>query len=176
MQEIYNHRFVIVHKINGVGPKDPGCYDIAVRYKNGTTFVVEASSEREDALDVASELASAFDSWSDRTVIQSGPQPEPPMHGALWLGPLVPPDASEMAGALSVGSALIRSADMLWSAVSEDCPVDEVIDHVSDLLRGCLPAELVDTVIEWADVNECSLAESVAALRHQAEIDAEVAR
>jgi hypothetical protein len=170
LQEIYNHRFVIVEKIKGVGPKDPGAYDIAVRYQDGTTFVVEATSDQEDALNVASELAAAFDSWSDRTVIRSGPQPEPPMHGASWPGAREP----EPTVAPLLREALLASAEILWDSVNERCPYDEIIDHVTDLLRGFLAEEVVDEVIEWADVNQCPLGEAITAWFNRS--DAEVVR
>lgn len=142
MEEIYTHRFVVVEDVGG--PAGFGSYDVMVRDRDGNCIVVEAVADEELALDVASSIATAFDSWSVKPT--------------------------------TLSKALLASAEVLWSAVSEGCPFDEIVDHVSDLLRGILPAELADAVIEWADVNECSLEGAIAAL-HDADIhDGEVAK
>jgi hypothetical protein len=148
LEEIYTHRFVAVEKINGVGPRDPGCYDIAVRYHDGTTFVVEASSDLEDALHVASNIADAFESWMEAVVKTPSITGDP------------------------MGDALLASADRLWTSISEDCPYDEVVDHVESLLRGFNQPDDVDSIMQWADIRQCTLTQAFTAFDNQRKLEA----
>lgn len=140
MEQIYTHPFVIVEKIGGTHDNPP-VFDVAVVDCDGSTFVVEATGDRDDAITVAEIIAESFDSWKLTT--KPVPEPEPPEPE-----PTVAPLLRE---------ALLASAEVLWSSVNEWCPYDEVADHVNDLLRGFLPDEIAEIVMEWADVNGCSL-------------------
>lgn len=143
MEEIYTHKFVIVEAIESLREpltlESDSVYDVAVRHRDGSTFVVEATSERADAMDVAHVIGSAFDSW-----LPDAPEPEPPV--APYLR-----------------EALLQAAEVLWGSVNERCPFDEVVDHVTELMRGFLPPEVADTVIEWADECGSTLTEALEA-------------
>jgi hypothetical protein len=147
MEIIFTHKFVAVERIDGVGPNDPGCYDIAVRARNGDTVVVEATSDGADALDLSAAIASAFDSWH-----------EPATTTSVTGDPM--------------GDALLACADRLWTSISEDCPYDEVVDHVESLLRGFNEPDDVDSLMQWADVRQCSLTEAFTGFDNQRKLDA----